>query len=594
MLDSTRSAAQSLLAALLAGVLFGLITGVGLGLATGHVNGWGAGSDSWILSAYFGGLYILIFVAGSLALGLAAVAVGRRPGFRFFAAVILAGALLLNGALRYNLSIQFMSVVPHMTWLGVFNLALLAVAAGLVLWALLGSSPGRVVGGLAIAAAAVLVVHVVNVRHELPLRRDLAQVMPPALAAAAPPTEASAPSAEKFSDTRLMVLGFDGLSFEVLLPLLRRGELPHFQRYLSDAAYGYLETHPKPTSPVVWEEMSTGRPPQEHGIGYHVHFEFPGIADRVRLLPQFYRGKSPMALREVITPLAPWAPWDRVPSDSTDAKAARFFDVAAANGHTVGSFNWMNTGPVYPTNGWIRGYGPVTPRFFPATLEDDLPPLPVGKATITRESVPWVRERDVYERAEYDRFLRIATTHPTELLLFYTHFHDGVNHLNWRMEAHGGKFFFSSAEHPDFEPGEATKISMRFLDDVLGDVMSRLPDDAILVIVSDHGFDFRGFEHDNGVPGVFLARGPGIRSGPFSGAYIADVAPTLLHWLGLPVADEVKGKVVALAEPGGPLDRQVERIASYGTVGPTHDRQKSDPEALREHEEYLRALGYVN
>jgi len=594
MNDPTRSATQTLVSALAVGAIFGVLSGLGLGLATGQLNGWDLGRDTWVVAATITALYVLIFGAGFLVLAGVALALGRRPGARLFVAVGLAGALLLNGALRYNLAVQFVSVVPHMTWLGVFNLCTLALAAGVLLWSLLGSSAARIGGGVAAAAVAVLVVHVVNVRHELPLRRDITRAVPEALAAAPLPPEPSVPASERFSETRLMVLGFDGLSFEVLLPLLRDGELPHFRRYLADAAYGYLETHAKPTSPVVWEEISTGRPPREHGIGYHVHFEFPGVIDRIRLLPQFYRGKSPMALRQVITRLAPYAPWDRVPSDSTDAKAARFYDIAAARGHSVGSFDWMNTGPVYPIRGWLRGYGPVPPRFYPETLNDGLPPVPELTPGIHAGSVDYVRERDAYERVLYERFWRMALSHPTELLLFYTHFHDAVNHLNWKVEAHGEGFFFSSAEHPDFEPGEATRIGMRYLDDVLGDVMARLPDDAILVIVSDHGFDFRGFEHDNGPPGVLFARGPGIRPGPFPPAYIADVAPTLLHWLGLPVAEDMKGQVVELAESGGPLDRRVERVASYGGIGPAHERRVSDPEALREHEEYLRALGYVN
>jgi arylsulfatase A-like enzyme len=114
------------------------------------------------------------------------------------------------------------------------------------------------------------------------------------------------------------------------------------------------------------------------------------------------------------------------------------------------------------------------------------------------------------------------------------------------------------------------------------------------VIVSDHGFGYRGYEHDNGPPGVLIVRGPGIRPGAFTGAGIADVTPTLLGLLGLPVADDMQGRPLQIAEPGGPLDQPVSRIATYGPSASRGTHGAIDPEALRRHEEYLRSLGYVN
>jgi hypothetical protein len=48
--------------------------------------------------------------------------------------------------------------------------------------------------------------------------------------------------------------------------------------------------------------------------------------------------------------------------------------------------------------------------------------------------------------------------------------------------------------------------------------------------------------------GVFLAKGPGLRRGASAGELsILDVAPTLLHGLGLPVPEDLEGRVPAEA-----------------------------------------------
>jgi arylsulfatase A-like enzyme len=135
---------------------------------------------------------------------------------------------------------------------------------------------------------------------------------------------------------------------------------------------------------------------------------------------------------------------------------------------------------------------------------------------------------------------------------------------------------------------------MQFVDELLGEYMGRLPSDATLVVVSDHGFDFWGCEHDNSPAGVLIVRGPAIQSGVFDNASLYDVAPTLLHVLGLPVADDMEGAPLPIARSGGELDREPTRVASHGRPSRPLAAERPNAESLEKHEEYLRALGYVN
>ena len=98
--------------------------------------------------------------------------------------------------------------------------------------------------------------------------------------------------------------------------------------------------------------------------------------------------------------------------------------------------------------------------------------------------------------------------------------------------------------------------------------------------------------------GVFAATGPGIkRDELFHGTSLLDIAPTILALLGLPIPDDMDGRVLTriFAEPV-----ELERIASYE---PPHENdgihrnvseEETDPLATRQALEQLAALGYIN
>jgi Flp pilus assembly protein TadD len=98
--------------------------------------------------------------------------------------------------------------------------------------------------------------------------------------------------------------------------------------------------------------------------------------------------------------------------------------------------------------------------------------------------------------------------------------------------------------------------------------------------------------------GVFAAVGQGIkRDELFYGTNLLDIAPTILALLGLPIPDDMDGRVLTriFAEPV-----ELERIASYE---PPHENdgvhrnvseEESNPWATRQALEQLAALGYIN
>jgi len=555
-------------------------------------NDWPLDRDAPLLAGYLTLLYLIPNAVGLGAASVLLLLLGFRPGARIFAAIAVAFYVLLNGLQRFISSVQLLSVIPHMSAIGVIDLLTISAAAFAAGLGVASRRGTRVAGCMGVVCALFLSLALLHRWHEKPLERDLAQALPRALASA--PMLAPAPSAERFAGTQLVLLGFDGLSWEVLLPLLRRGELPNFRALLADAAYGYLETLPFAVSPVVWETISTGQSPEQHGIGYHVHFSFPGIPRKLRVLPNYPLTHTPMKVRGLLSLVSRVGFVRQTAAESGDARVARFWEIVSRSGRSVGVYDWLNSSPATPIHGFLHGYNPVEPRFFPSDLEDGIPRLPEGPVGVA-VGIEWVRAKEPCDRTTYQRFRQLALRHRPEVLLYYTHFPDAVNHMNWKKETWGDALFLSGVDHPDIDPGPATTAVMRFLDDILGDVRARLPEDALLAIVSDHGFDFRGYEHDNAPPGVIVLHGPGVMPGLLPGrATVYDVAPTLPSWLGLPVADDMTGVPLQAAVLAGALDRIPARVATYGRAARPLSPGRAGDDALRNHEAYLRSLGYVN
>jgi predicted AlkP superfamily phosphohydrolase/phosphomutase len=68
---------------------------------------------------------------------------------------------------------------------------------------------------------------------------------------------------------KLLVIGLDGASFNVLDPLIEKGYLPHISKLIAGGARADLETTFPPITAVAWSSFMTGKNPGKHGI-----FEF--------------------------------------------------------------------------------------------------------------------------------------------------------------------------------------------------------------------------------------------------------------------------------------------------------------------------------
>ena len=65
---------------------------------------------------------------------------------------------------------------------------------------------------------------------------------------------------------KIIILGFDGLSPEIIEPMMEKNELPNFLELKKIGSYRHLTTTNPPQSPVAWAAFATGKNPGKNGV----------------------------------------------------------------------------------------------------------------------------------------------------------------------------------------------------------------------------------------------------------------------------------------------------------------------------------------
>jgi predicted AlkP superfamily phosphohydrolase/phosphomutase len=66
--------------------------------------------------------------------------------------------------------------------------------------------------------------------------------------------------------SRILVIGLDGATFDLIKPFVREGNLPHLKRLIEDGTSAILESTPFPHSAPAWTSCITGVNPGKHGV----------------------------------------------------------------------------------------------------------------------------------------------------------------------------------------------------------------------------------------------------------------------------------------------------------------------------------------
>lgn len=513
--------------------------------------------------------------------------------------VALAGGLLAAWARRFGREPG--PALPRNVGLGVALLAVMYLA----LWwrshlagAALPGQLGALVVGLVLALAlgrfaslaAVAVLSAGGSTHLAPASLSRRRVLPLVLGAAAvfalvlavaprfsSPAGAQAPDyAVVPTGLRVRLVAVDGLERRMAEHLVAAGEMKTLASLLGKGAHARLRAEPERVPAIVWTTIATGRGPEAHGIQSADSRRVTGLRTPLSLDAE----KSPFtsalgAASDLLRLTRPQPPSAVLRSVKT------FWNVASEKGLRVGVVNWWATWPADAVNGYLvsdraafkleKG-GEPDREVYPGDAFDRLRPL------VELSEPNRARRLDRFHLAAA-RALRGET--PPDLEALYL---PGLDIFTMQQL---GEAPASDLAGLDAKLA-AVREHYRFVDGLIEEAMAGLGPRDVLMVVGDPGRLARG-----GAPaeGLLVLAGAAVAGGDIGVVSERDVAPTVLHLLGLPKSRELDGQVLedALAD-GFRRDQPVRLVDSYGRRPAARAAQSDFDEDVLEQ---LRSLGYI-
>ncbi|RLA58131.1 MAG: hypothetical protein DRR04_11680 [Gammaproteobacteria bacterium] len=400
---------------------------------------------------------------------------------------------------------------------------------------------------------------------------------------------------------RVLLVGIDGATFRVINPLMAAGRLPNLKSIARQGVVSPLRSAAPLVSPRIWTTMATGKVPLKHGIHHWIR---PGDDGGTQL------------------------------NLGTDRLVPALWNITSAHGLTNGVVNWLNTYPPEKVRGVmvsdfaIAGAREDRERLFAGNREakghvDEDVAYPGNWSAILDQltseekllvdhvnpfgnntTLPKWLKQDIpaHSFRDDDLVTRIALeveerVRP-DVLLVYLSGIDKVSHNTWGALEPSEKY----PPHIRFTDDEraATVAALEsyyvYTDKLIGKLLERYGPNDLVMVVSDHGFEAQllvqwltgGHEGPKAIDGVLFARGSNIpHQRATSRPGIADITPTILAWLGIPVGADMDGRIADFLKVSSTTaipsynDVPVERVAD--------DRGEIEDSII----DQLRGLGYV-
>ncbi len=291
------------------------------------------------------------------------------------------------------------------------------------------------------------------------------------------------PRPEPRNDVKLLVFGVDGATFDVMKLMWQ--DLPTFKKVRDQGAIAVLNSMEPMFSPLLWTTISTGKPPEEHGVhGFHVQ--------------------------------------------ASDCQAARFWEIMMDAGVRLGVYKWLVTYPPqdmgegFLVPGWLAPEAQTWPsdlsfikelelsrrlkRHKVASRRSNLALLVDGVRHGLRFSTVLYAVRVTLQekilspdpnrsnangqfiRVQMDRDVFVWALHEfkPQVVTFTDYATDAIGHRFWKYYEPGA---FSDVTAADAKRwGDTLRQAYRQADSVLGELLDEVGRQANLVVVSDHGF----------------------------------------------------------------------------------------------------------
>lgn len=401
---------------------------------------------------------------------------------------------------------------------------------------------------------------------------------------------------------RVLLIGWDAADWQMIRPLMDRGQMPALQRMIGRGVWGNLATLQPILSPMLWTSIATGKTADHHGI---------------------HGFTEPLPDHSGIRPVS-----------SVSRRCKALWNILSQSGMRSNVVGWYASHPAEPIRGTMVSNQfehavappdqpwPVVPgAVHPAEMADELAELRVHPTEIDASAVlPFLPDAKRLMEKNDPRLhkfrallaqtvsIHATTTHlmargDWDLTAVY---YEGIDRFGHEfMEFHPPRMPQVSPE--DFEAYQHVMTGIyRFHDMMLDTLLQLAGDDTAVIVLSDHGYYSDHLRPDprEGCAGptdwhrpfgMVAMQGPCIKQDDqLFGASLLDVTPTVLRLLGLPVGGDMAGRpwVEALNQPLKP-DRILSWETRDGDDGQHGDDVREDPDAQRAALQQLVDLGYV-
>ena len=433
-------------------------------------------------------------------------------------------------------------------------------------------------------------------------------------------------------DTRILLIGIDGATWDIMGPLMEKGDLPNLSSLKERGVHASLETIRPTITPIIWTTVVTGRKGREHGIDGFIAYR----KGRAEFRDRTFRLLKRLGLRGWLRSSIAKGTIQRIPLSSRSRRVKALWNIFGETGWPVGLVNWWFSWPAEPVNGfvatdrinyWRWNHKVEAERVMeglthPSDLYDDLkdlifPPEAVSPEIVRRfmdvsdaeidemRTVPYQLHRLQSEFKfiyALDETYRRITLHlmkrqpETRFLATYFRGVDTSCHCAMRYMPRFPNSGASDEERKKY--GNVVEEFYRYTDEIVGEILALASKDTAVVVLSDHGFEERKpghYSHRDAPPGILLAAGGPISDrGDIGKTTIFDITPTLLAIAGYPVARDMSGRVVQEWIRDEFLkENPIQWIRSYGGTDWESAGVQESP-VDEEIKERLQALGYLD
>jgi predicted AlkP superfamily phosphohydrolase/phosphomutase len=255
---------------------------------------------------------------------------------------------------------------------------------------------------------------------------------------------------------KVVVIGLDGATWQLLDSFSREGLLPNIDRLRAEGVSANLVTHGRRISPAVWTGMATGWSHRQHGVN-----GFTVLDPRT--------GQS-----RIVT--------------SGDRKKAAVWQVASEFGRSHAVINWWASYPAERTNGVIVSR--IVDMDAPSVNPPEMLPDVMAIVDSSRERNEARGEGMIEIETVFDLADSFMGEDQPDLVMLYLRETDKAQHVFWAAEEPG-----EFDETWDVVTDEYIERGRRALRDIwstvdqrVGQLVELAGDNTTVLIVSDHGF----------------------------------------------------------------------------------------------------------